>query len=84
MSFKEMILSDMPSNLTDLEKARFVYLKLATIGYGIEQKKIPGVIFPRIFMPSIIDKKILKYRLFPHTVPLYMQPYNVIQQRRIG
>lgn len=57
--------------------------KLAYIGYGIDQKKIPGVIFPRIFKPGIADKKLLKYRIFPNTIPLPMQPYNKEQLGRI-
>ena len=43
--------------------------KLAILGYGIEEKEIPGVIFPKKFERGIPLKKDLKYKLFKNFIP---------------
>ena len=43
--------------------------KLATLGYGIEGKEIPGVVFPRRFQAGVPFKKGLMYKVSRNFVP---------------
>ena len=43
-------------------------IKLALMGYGIEDKSIPGIIYPKNFVRGKVSKKSLKYKLYKKMV----------------
>jgi len=54
-------------------------IKLATLGYGIdEDKSIPGISFPKNFVPGKISTN-LKYKLFKNNLPKELLVYDVEQ-----
>lgn len=59
-------------------------IRLAILGYSIDDRKIPGVDFPNKFKPGKISSKPIKYRLFKDKIPKNILPYDEEQIGRIA
>ncbi len=64
MTLKELILKDMPDDLNDLEKARYIYLKLAFyLNFSTKYNNTDGNEFARMSYPDVDTSKFNKNQI---------------------
>jgi len=51
-------------------------IRLSILGYSIDDKSIPGIDFPKKFIPGKVSSKPLKYKLFKDSIPKVILPYD--------
>lgn len=59
-------------------------IKLAILGYSIDNKAIPGINFPKKFTPGKISNKLIKYRLFKDKIPKKLLIYDEVQNSKLS
>lgn len=58
-------------------------IKLSILGYGLDEKNIPGIKYPRNFVPGVIDRRLLKYKIFRNFLPKQVLQYDTEQIKPI-